>query len=144
MRSPSNSPGVKPCGSFPPCTAWHLHIDLFKTNVKIPLFQWGQLRTINNQWALPQALALMSWFPTDIFQMIPSAASLSGFCLLGQQAAQAGDTLRQLHLSDWQAGCYLLEQGWEILWWGISKDSVLTAISKEHRTTYCFWDSYHS
>lgn len=57
-RSPSNTPAVKPCGLFPPCTAWHLHIDWFKTNVKIPLFQWGQFRTINNQWALPQAMAL--------------------------------------------------------------------------------------
>lgn len=60
----------------------------------------------------------IGWFPADIFQMLPSAASLSGFCLLEQQAAQAGATLRQLHLSDWQVGCYLFQQGWEILWWG--------------------------
>lgn len=119
VRSPSNTPAVKPCGSFPPCTARHLHIDLFKTNVKIPLFQWGQLRTINKSMSSSTSHGINECgFPTDIFQMIPSAASLSGFWLLGEQAAQAGATLRQLHLSDWQAGCYLLEQGWEILWWG--------------------------
>lgn len=42
-------------------------------------------------------------------------------------------------------GWCLLEQGWEILWWGIlSKVSVPSAILMKYRRTYCFWDFYHS
>lgn len=79
----------------------------------------------------------IGWFPTAVFQMMPSAASLSGFCLSGTRQHRLGllwDS--SICLTDNLAVTSYNRAG-KAFGEGTSKDFVLTVISKEYRITNC-------